>query len=47
MSMQLMETLKELKNKSGNNSEWIFTNRNKNPINGENWRRRVFYQAIK
>ncbi|MFC1512104.1 tyrosine-type recombinase/integrase [Candidatus Latescibacterota bacterium] len=47
MSIQLTETLKELKNKCGSNSEWIFINKNKNPINGENWRRRIFYPVIK
>ncbi|MFC1560912.1 tyrosine-type recombinase/integrase [Candidatus Latescibacterota bacterium] len=47
MSLQLTGTLKELKDKRGNKSKWVFINNKGNPINGANWRKRIFYQAIK
>ena len=50
MSLQLTETLKNLKKQREDANhkihEWIFVNKVGKPINGDNWRKRVFKKAL-
>ncbi len=56
MSLQLTEVLKELhrrkiletlKNGSGKIVEWVSSNESGNPLDINNWRKRIFYNALK
>ena len=55
MSKQLKSELLGLRHKTklqtvrkgwGRVPEWVFVNENGNPLDGDNWRRRVFYRSL-